>query len=87
MSVSPCVLDFTGTESILGKPFLGDLKEGIATAPVLFAAEEFPGLKALIERRFKHSGDVEMAETWVRQSMVGAYTRPLFGSTWALSVG
>jgi geranylgeranyl pyrophosphate synthase len=25
-------------------------------------------LTALIERRFKHGGDVEMAETWVRQS-------------------
>ena len=37
------VLDFVGTGSVLGKPTLGDLREGIATAPVLFAAEEFPG--------------------------------------------
>ena len=36
------VLDFVGSGSVLGKPTLGDLREGIATAPVLFAAEEFP---------------------------------------------
>ena len=62
------VLDFVGSGSVLGKPTLGDLREGIATAPVLFAAEEFPGLTPLIERRFKNAGDVEKAEAWVRQS-------------------
>tara|TARA_B110000977_G_scaffold199131_1_gene285652 strand:- start:30197 stop:31612 length:1416 start_codon:yes stop_codon:yes gene_type:complete len=62
------VLDFTGSNSILGKPTLGDLNEGIATAPVLFAAEEFPGLLPLIGRRFRNSGDVEQAAQWVRNS-------------------
>ena len=62
------VLDFIGTGSVLGKPTLGDLREGIATAPVLFAAEEFAGLTPLIERRFKNSGDVELAADWVSQS-------------------
>ena len=62
------VLDFVGSGSILGKPTLGDLREGIATAPVLFAAEEFPGLKDLIGRRFKSEGDVERAAAWVKQS-------------------
>ena len=62
------VLDFVGSGSVLGKPTLGDLREGIATAPVLFAAEEFPALTPLIERRFKHSGDVERAADWVRAS-------------------
>ena len=62
------VLDFTGSGSILGKPTLGDLREGIATAPVLFAAEEFPGLRDLIGRRFKREGDVERAAAWVKQS-------------------
>lgn len=62
------VLDFTGTGSVLGKPTLGDLREGIATAPVLFAAEEHEGLGALIERRFKNVGDVETAHDWVKRS-------------------
>ena len=62
------VLDFIGSESLLGKPTLGDLKEGIATAPVLFAAEEFPELSELIERRFKHSGDVQRAHDLVKKS-------------------
>lgn len=62
------VLDFTGSGSILGKPTLGDLREGIATAPVLFASEEFPGLTPLVARRFKNQGDVEQAAFWVRAS-------------------
>jgi geranyl diphosphate synthase len=62
------VLDFVGSGSILGKPTLGDLREGIATAPVLFAAEEFPDLRNLIGRRFKSEGDVERAAAWVKQS-------------------
>ncbi len=33
------VLDFTGSALALGKPALNDLKSGLATAPVLFAAE------------------------------------------------
>ena len=62
------VLDFVGSGSILGKPTMGDLREGIATAPVLFAAEEFPDLRNLIGRRFKSEGDVERAAAWVKQS-------------------
>ena len=62
------VLDFTGSGSILGKPTLGDLREGIATAPVLFAAEEFPEIRDLIGRRFKKEGDVERAAAWVKRS-------------------
>lgn len=34
------VLDFEGSEASLGKPALNDLKEGLATAPVLLAAEQ-----------------------------------------------
>ena len=40
----------------LGKPALNDLKSGLATAPVLYAAEEHPELHALILRRFKCEG-------------------------------
>ncbi len=36
------VLDFTGSTLQLGKPALNDLHSGLATAPVLFAAEEHP---------------------------------------------
>jgi len=32
---------------------------------VLFAAEQYPGLTPLIERRFKNDGDVELANGWV----------------------
>ena len=35
---------------------------------MLFAAEEFPGLRDLIGRRFKREGDVERAAAWVKQS-------------------
>ena len=33
------VLDLTASSSMLGKPALNDLKSGLSTAPVLFAAE------------------------------------------------
>ena len=62
------VLDFVGVGGVLGKPTLGDLREGIATAPALFAAEEHPELVPLIERRFKRDGDVERAAELVRRS-------------------
>ena len=55
------VLDFEGSLSQLGKPALADLQAGLATAPVLFAAEEFPELNDLIDRKFKQDGDVEQA--------------------------
>jgi len=62
------VLDFTAKSGVLGKPTLNDLRSGLTTAPVLFAAEEFPGLEALVKRKFKSSGDVETASAWVFQS-------------------
>jgi geranyl diphosphate synthase len=62
------VLDYIGDSSLLGKPTLGDLREGIATAPVLFAAEKFPELHSLIKRRFKEIGDVERAAKLVFES-------------------
>jgi geranyl diphosphate synthase len=71
------VLDFIGSESLLGKPTLGDLKEGIATAPVLFAVQEFPELSDLVERRFKHSGDVQRAHELVKSSQGIARTQEL----------
>merc|ERR1719316_426505 len=55
------ILDFTVDADALGKPAQADMKLGLATAPILFASESEPSLKPLIERRFKHDGDVTKA--------------------------
>ena len=62
------VLDYTGTTAELGKPAGNDLRSGLATAPVLFAAEEHPELLPLIKRRFRQEGDVETALQLVNSS-------------------
>ena len=62
------LLDFTASEDSLGKPSGADLSLGIATAPVLFAAQEFPELNALISRRFRSQGDVDTAWRLVTRS-------------------
>jgi len=54
------MLDFTATAADLGKPGGGaDLKLGLATAPALYAWEEFPELGEMIERKFANDDDVE----------------------------
>ncbi|XWS18675.1 hypothetical protein CRYUN_Cryun32bG0065100 [Craigia yunnanensis] len=45
-------LDFTGTLASLGKDSLSDIRQGIITAPILFAMEEFPQLQVVIEQWF-----------------------------------
>lgn len=62
------VLDFVGSAESLGKPMLNDLKSGIATAPVIFAAEEFPEVVPMIWRKFEKEGDVEFALDCVQHS-------------------
>lgn len=63
------ILDFDGSASVMGKPSLSDLNAGIATAPVLFAAEMFPSeMELLMERKFREEGDVESAVELVRRS-------------------
>eukprot|EP01112_Ceratiomyxa_fruticulosa_P019610 TRINITY_DN6460_c1_g2_i1.p1 TRINITY_DN6460_c1_g2~~TRINITY_DN6460_c1_g2_i1.p1 ORF type:complete len:442 (-),score=81.21 TRINITY_DN6460_c1_g2_i1:69-1394(-) len=62
------LLDFTGTDSTLGKPAGADLSLGLATAPVLYASEQFPELSPLILRRFKNEGDVLLARELVAKS-------------------
>jgi all-trans-nonaprenyl-diphosphate synthase len=52
----------------LGKPAGSDLKSGNLTAPVLFAIEEQPYLKTLIEREFSEEGDLDQALSIVKQS-------------------
>ncbi|CAG5132281.1 unnamed protein product, partial [Candidula unifasciata] len=62
------LLDFVSCESVMGKPTAADLKLGLATAPVLFAAQEYPELHPMIMRRFSGSGDVERARALVAKS-------------------
>ncbi|KAI9102511.1 isoprenoid synthase domain-containing protein [Phlyctochytrium arcticum] len=62
------MLDFTVSANDLGKPANADLKLGLATAPVLFAAEQFDELNVLIERNFAQPGDAEMALSYVLRS-------------------
>lgn len=62
------VLDFEGTLLQMGKPALSDLKAGLATAPVLFAAELFPTLETFIQRKFEQEGDIDTTLQYVIQS-------------------
>ena len=47
---------------------MADLGLGLATAPVLFASQEFPELEKLIIRKFSSPGDVETAWSLVNKS-------------------
>ena len=71
------MLDFQGSSASLGKPALNDIRSGLATAPVLFAAEQFPALLPLIERKFEAPGDVESALRAVAEAGGIAATRRL----------
>ncbi|TPX66153.1 hypothetical protein SpCBS45565_g04644 [Spizellomyces sp. 'palustris'] len=71
------MLDFTVTADEFGKPVNADLKLGVATAPVLYAAEQFEDLHPLIERNFGNEGDVEKALSFVLQSDGLSRTRAL----------
>ncbi|MEM6869322.1 MAG: solanesyl diphosphate synthase [Cyanobacteria bacterium P01_F01_bin.3] len=62
------ILDFTGSADILGKPAGSDLRSGNLTAPVLYAMEEVPYLKTLIEREFSQPEDFEQALDLVHNS-------------------
>ncbi|KAL4067320.1 isoprenoid synthase domain-containing protein [Scleroderma yunnanense] len=72
------ILDFSASSSALGKPGSGtDLRLGLATGPVLYAAEEYPELEPMISRAFKGEGDVERALTLIHASSGVARTREL----------
>jgi geranylgeranyl pyrophosphate synthase len=55
------ILDFTAAATVLGKPALADMDLGLSTAPILYAAQEFPHLRPLVMRRFKEKGDKQTA--------------------------
>ncbi|KAJ3091216.1 coq1 putative hexaprenyl diphosphate synthase [Quaeritorhiza haematococci] len=71
------LLDFVVSADDLGKPSNADLKLGLATAPVLYAAEQYSDLWPLIERKFEGEGDVEKARQLVHQSNGIQLTRDL----------
>jgi decaprenyl-diphosphate synthase subunit 1 len=71
------LLDYVASSAELGKPAASDLKLGLATCPVLFAAQEYPQLNTLINRRFAEKGDVEKAYEIVLQSKGLQQTREL----------
>ena len=54
----------------MGKPTAADLRLGLATAPVLFAASKYPELNAMIMRRFCQDGDVEQARDFVAKVFI-----------------
>ncbi|GAA6000495.1 hypothetical protein JCM10207_008038 [Rhodosporidiobolus poonsookiae] len=72
------MLDFTASAAELGKPGGGaDLKLGLATAPALYAWDEFPELGGMIERKFGREGDVEQAKHLILRSSGAARTYAL----------
>lgn len=62
------ILDFTSSDEVLGKPAGSDLLSGNLTAPVLYALEEVPYLKTLIDREFGDPEDFEQAIQLVHSS-------------------
>ena len=54
------VLDFTGTSASLGKGSLSDIRHGIITAPILFAMEEFPQLRTVVDQLEKDPTNVDI---------------------------
>ncbi|KAL9264672.1 Solanesyl diphosphate synthase 3, chloroplastic/mitochondrial-like protein [Drosera capensis] len=62
------VLDFTGTAASLGKGSLSDIRHGIITAPILFAMEEIPQLREVVERGLSDPEDVDLALEYLGRS-------------------
>ncbi|KAJ7525670.1 hypothetical protein O6H91_17G061100 [Diphasiastrum complanatum] len=62
------ILDFTQSTEQLGKPAGSDLAKGNLTAPVLFALEQEPGLRELIDSEFTDDGSLQTAISMVYNS-------------------
>ncbi|XP_039853207.1 solanesyl-diphosphate synthase 1, mitochondrial-like isoform X6 [Panicum virgatum] len=71
------ILDFTGTTASLGKASLSDIHQGIVTAPILFAMEEFPELCEIVEQGFDDPSNVEIALKYLSKSQGIEKTRLL----------
>eukprot|EP00475_Leptophrys_vorax_P043424 TRINITY_DN8362_c0_g1_i7.p1 TRINITY_DN8362_c0_g1~~TRINITY_DN8362_c0_g1_i7.p1 ORF type:complete len:410 (-),score=118.32 TRINITY_DN8362_c0_g1_i7:1779-3008(-) len=62
------LLDFEASAKIVGKPVLNDISHGIASAPLILAAEEHPVLFEMISRRFSEAGDVQTSLELLKES-------------------
>jgi all-trans-nonaprenyl-diphosphate synthase len=62
------ILDFTQSAEQLGKPAGSDLAKGNLTAPVIFALEQSPKLRDIIESEFCESGSIDEAIELVKSS-------------------
>ncbi|KAL0912170.1 hypothetical protein M5K25_018127 [Dendrobium thyrsiflorum] len=71
------VLDFTGSSSSLGKGSLSDINKNIVTAPILFAMEEYPQLREVVDRGFGNRSDVKLALDYLHKSRGLDRTREL----------
>ncbi|KAL3616867.1 Solanesyl diphosphate synthase 3, chloroplastic/mitochondrial [Castilleja foliolosa] len=71
------VLDFTGTSASLGKGSLSDIRHGIITAPILFAMEEYPELRDIVDQGFDNSANVNLAIEYLGKSSGIQKTREL----------
>ncbi|KAK1282714.1 hypothetical protein QJS10_CPB22g00112 [Acorus calamus] len=71
------VLDFTGTSATLGKGSLSDIRHGIVTAPILFAIEEFPQLRQIVDKGFDDPENVNVALEYLGKSRGIERTREL----------
>uniref|UniRef100_A0A915EVT1 Decaprenyl-diphosphate synthase subunit 1 n=1 Tax=Echinococcus canadensis TaxID=519352 RepID=A0A915EVT1_9CEST len=72
------VLDFVGQEDKLGKPAGGsDLQLGLATGPVLFAAQQFPELERMLQTGFRTPEDQKKALEFIHESNGVGQTRML----------
>ncbi|WVZ94636.1 hypothetical protein U9M48_040504 [Paspalum notatum var. saurae] len=71
------ILDFTGTSASLGKASFSDINQGIVTAPILFAMEEFPQLREIIEQGFDDPSNVNMVLEYLQKSQGIERTRLL----------
>lgn len=61
------ILDFTQSAEQLGKPAGSDLAKGNLTAPVIYALEEEPKLRDIIESEFCESGSLDEAIELVKK--------------------
>jgi geranylgeranyl pyrophosphate synthase len=59
-------LDFSGASSEMGKEAGVDMNLGLATAPVLYANQQFPQLTQLIQRKFSEPGDVDLVKKKIK---------------------
>jgi geranylgeranyl pyrophosphate synthase len=65
------ILDFTGNQSVVGKPVANDLRQGVITLPVIYYIEQFPDdllVKTLIQNGSLEENDLELLIQRIRRS-------------------